>query len=235
MNALTPYEDDDGFGQSVQSSNRLIKGLLAGWTDAKGWHDRDGPSIPSPLLVVGVTTALQRWKNKVVVELITAKPLPDPAVLNQSIPISEWEIGLDGKPRPPWALVFVVYMVDTQSGQIYTALNSTTGWRIAYGALCEAVTVKRMLHGGARLLPVVDLQSRPFKTAYGMRSRPHLQIVDWKSTGGGTPLPATETAPQLDAPAPKTVKESLTRSLRETQPSIPPRRRPISLTTYRRR
>jgi hypothetical protein len=207
MNELTQY-DDDGFGHSLQFSDRLIKGLHGRWTDSKGWHDRDDLPIPCPLLVVGVTTALQRWKDKVP-KVITEKPLPDPATLNASIPISEWEIGLDGKPRPPWALVFVVYMVNIQSGQTYTALNSTTGWRMAYEALAEAVTVKRMLHGGARMLPLVDLQSRPFKTQFGLRTRPHLQIVDWRSAGGAAPLPATETAPQLAAPAPKTTKDIL--------------------------
>jgi hypothetical protein len=113
-------------------------------------------------------------------------------------------------------VVFVVYMVNLKTGQMYTACNSTTGWRMAYEALVEAVTVKRMLHGGARLLPLVDLQSRPFKTGFGMRSRPHLQILDdWRSAGG-TPLPATGSTPQLSgptpvlaAPAPKTVKETL--------------------------
>jgi hypothetical protein len=218
MNTLTPYENDDGFGYSLQFSDRLIKGLHARWTDSKAWHDRDGLSVPSPLLVVGVTTALQRWENKVP-EVIVEKPLPDLDALNTSIPMSKWETGLDGKPRPPWALVFVVYMVDIQSGQTYTALNSTTGWRMAYEALCEAVTVKRMLHGGVRMLPIVDLQSRPFKTSFGMRSRPHLHIVDWRSADVKAPLPAAKTTPQLNAPAPapvsapapapKTVKQTL--------------------------
>jgi hypothetical protein len=212
MNEVTRYEDDDGFGRSLRPSDRLIKGQQARWTDSKGWHDRDGLPIPCPLLVVGVTTALQRWKDKVP-EVITEKPLPDPTMLNDAIPVQEWEIGLDGKPRPPWTTVFVVYMVNMQSGQTYTALNSTTGWRMAFETLVEAVTVKRMLHGGARMLPLVNLQSRPFKTQFGLRTRPHLDILDdWRSVGSAAPLPATETPPQLAAPAPaasKTTKDVL--------------------------
>jgi hypothetical protein len=213
MNEVIRYEDDDGFGHSLQFSERLIKGVHARWTDSKQWHDRDDLPIPCPLLVVGVTTALQMWKNKVA-QVILDKPLPDPNSLNATIPQSEWEIGLDGKPRPPWAVVFAVYMVNLKTGQMYTACNSTRGWRMAYETLVEAVTVKRMLHGGARMLPLVDLQSRPFKTAFGMRSRPFLQILDdWRSAGG-TPLPATGPTPQLSgptpaAPPPKTTKDVL--------------------------
>src|SRR5262249_1297506 len=115
----------------------------------------------------------------------------------------------------PWAAVCVVYMVDENTGQTYTAVNSTTGWRMAYDALTESVTIKRMLHGGARMLPIVNLESRPFKTSFGDRKRPHLQIVGWKSTGGGapplppTPAPAPLPAPASAAPAPKGAKEAL--------------------------
>jgi hypothetical protein len=95
--------------------------------------------------------------------------------------------------------VYVVYMVDEHTGQTYTAVNSTTGWRIAFEALSEAVTVKRMLHNGARMLPIVNLESRPFKTSFGDRKRPHLQIVSWRSAGdrGGPPIPTTTPTPQL--------------------------------------
>jgi hypothetical protein len=198
MSDLTHYEDDDGFKRSLHADDRLLKGVHARWTDSKGWHDRDDLPIPSPLLVASVTTALQSWKDKVPT-VILEKPLPDPNELNASIPQSEWEIGLDGKPRPPWQTVYVVYMIDENIGQTYTALNSTTGWRIAYEALSEAVTVKRMLHGGARMLPIVNLESRPFKTSFGGRKRPHLQIVGWKSAGdrGGQPIPAATPTPQL--------------------------------------
>ena len=198
MDELVRYEEDDGFDSSLRSSDRLLRGTHARWTDAKGWHDRDGLPIPSPLLVVSVLTALQRWQNKVP-EVITAKPLPNPDELNAAIPQSEWEIGLDGKPRPPWVTVFAVYMIDLRNGQLFTAVNSTTGWRMAVEALREQVAIKRMLHGGARMLPIVELQSRPLKTSFGDRKRPHLHVVDWKA-GGGDQAVTTQPAPQLSGP-----------------------------------
>jgi hypothetical protein len=198
MSDLTRYEDDDGFSRTLRADNRLLKGIHARWTDSAEWHDRDNLPIPSPLLVVGATTALQSWKDRVPT-VITDKPLPDPDELNATIPQSEWEIGLDGKPRPPWQTVHAVYMVHEASGVTYTALNSTSGWRIAFEALSEAVTVKRMLHGGVRMLPIVSLETRPFKTNFGIRKRPHLQIVGWRSAGdrSGPPIPAPTSAPQL--------------------------------------
>ena len=200
MNELVRYEEDDGFDSSLHSSDRLLRGTHARWTDAKGWHDRDGLPIPSPLLVVSTVTALQRWKDRIP-EVITAKPLPNPDELNAAIPQSEWEIGLDGQRRPPWVIVFAVYMIDLNNGQLFTAVNSTTGWRMAVEALREQVAVKRMLCGGARVLPIVEPQSRPFKTSFGDRKRPHLQVVDWKSGGGGDQVVAAQPAPQLSGPA----------------------------------
>jgi hypothetical protein len=206
MNELVryDYDDDDGFDNSLRPSDRLLRGTHARWTDAKGWHDRDGLPVPSPLLVVSTTTALQRWLNKVP-EVITAKPLPDPTELNAAIPQSEWEIGLDGKPRPPWVIVFVVYMVDPNGGQVFTAVNSTTGWRMAVEALREQVAVKRMLCGSTRMLPIVELQSRPFKTSFGDRKRPHLHVIDWKA--GDDRAMTAQPAPQLSGTT--TVKQRL--------------------------
>src|SRR5262245_56568828 len=94
MNDLVKHEpelldDDDGFGGSL-TGGRLVKGSLLRWKDTDGWFDRDGITPPSPLLVVAITDALQRWKDKKP-EVITDKPLPDPDGLNAAIPGSEWE------------------------------------------------------------------------------------------------------------------------------------------------
>jgi hypothetical protein len=58
-------------------------------------------------MVVGYVTILRRWKDNKP-EDITEHPLPDPEELNATIPQSEWDIGLDGRPRKPWALTYVI-------------------------------------------------------------------------------------------------------------------------------
>ena len=50
----------------------------------------------------------------------------------------------------------------------------------------------RMLRGD-NVLPVVTLGERPMKTQFGVKSRPHFEIVDWKEAG----------APVLREEAPK--------------------------------
>ena len=46
--------------------------------------------------------------------------LTDPDALNAAIPMTEWELDLDGKPRPPWELIYAIYMIDLATGATYT-------------------------------------------------------------------------------------------------------------------
>jgi hypothetical protein len=200
-NDLTPREpggiDDDGFHGSP-NSGRLLKGSYLKWTDANHWIDRDGLAPPSPLLVIAIDEALQRWKDNKA-DVIRDKPLPDPEELNSTIPTSEWERGNDGQLRKPWAHVVIVYLVNPTTGEIYTYTAPTIGAHIAYDTLNEAVTTMRVLRG-TRVLPVVSLSERPMKTNFGMRRRPHFEIIGWKTPGDDTKAVATKPASQLSGP-----------------------------------
>src|SRR5262245_61224438 len=123
-------EDDDGFGGSL-TSGRLIKGTLSKWTDNTGWVDRDGVALASPLLVVAINEVLQRLQDGKPT-IISDKPLPDIDELNENIPGSEWELGIDKKPRPPWARLRVVYFVNLATGGFYTYAASTYGAHLAF-------------------------------------------------------------------------------------------------------
>ena len=57
--------------------------------------------------------------------------------------MKEWEIGLDGKPQPLWKLVYVIYMIDLNTGALYTFVNSTNGAKLAYEQLEEQIAVMR--------------------------------------------------------------------------------------------
>ena len=133
----------------------LLKGTYLKWTDAAHWVDRDGLTPPSPLLVIAINEVLQRWKDGKV-EVISDKPLPDPEVLNSAIPIKEWERGIDGQPRKPWAHVVVVYLVNLGTGEFYTYAAPTVGAHMAYDHLSEAVITMRALRG-TKCMPVVNL------------------------------------------------------------------------------
>jgi hypothetical protein len=180
-----------------------MRGTIARWSGTTGWVDRDGLPLPDTMLVIGYTTVLRRWKEKRP-EYITEHPLLDPAELNAAIPIAEWELGLDGKPRKPWAITYVIYMVDLKTGALFTYAHDTFGAMQAYNALEEQIAVYRMLRG-EHVWPIVRLDRRQWKSAtYGMQMRPHFQIVDWRATGsgGGTPAVPQSPTPQLSGPTP---------------------------------
>jgi hypothetical protein len=178
--------------------DRVMRGTIARWASSTGWVDRDGLPIPETMLVIGYITVLRRWKDKRP-EYKTEHPLPDPDVLNAAIPIAEWEIGLDGKPRRPWALTYVIYLVDLKTGALYTYAADTYGAMQAYNALEEQIAVMRMLRG-EHVFPIVRLEKRPWKSqTYGMQMRPHFQVVDWRASGG-TPVVSPTPTPQLTGP-----------------------------------
>ena len=55
---------------------------------------------------------------------------------------------------------------------------------------------------GTRVMPVVNLSERPMKTNFGMRTRPHFEIIDWKTPGDDAKaIPAKPATPQLSGPA----------------------------------
>ena len=73
--------------------------------------------------------------------------------------MSEWEEGLDGRPRPPWHTIVVVYLVTPirRPSTVY-AHAPTVGAHIAVEQLKENVITMRMLRG-ARVMPLVELSS----------------------------------------------------------------------------
>jgi hypothetical protein len=152
------------------------------------------------VFVIGYTTVLQKWKCQKA-EVISTHPLPDPDALNTAIPVSEWELDPAGKPTPPWKLTYVIYFIDLNTGALFTYANSTFGAMLAYNNLEEQIGVMRILRE-EHALPIVRLEKRPMKTQYGMKTRPHLQVIDWRAPGGGGPKLAPQSpTPQLTGPA----------------------------------
>jgi hypothetical protein len=183
MNKITKIDDDDdGFGGSI-TNNRFIRGQILRWNDTGGWSDGDGLRPQEELLVLACNEGLQRWKGKKA-DNITTKPLPDANELNASIPMAEWEFGIDGKPKPPWAHVAIVYLIDPRTAGLFTYLNSTVGAHIAWDVLREKVRTMRALRG-ERVLALVRLSARPMRTRVGMKTRPEFEIIGWRLLGGG--------------------------------------------------
>ena len=87
-----------------------------------------------------------------------------------------------------------------------------TGSKLAYERLEEQVAVARALRG-ANVVPVVLLDQAPMKTVnFGMKSRPHFKVIDFKvlpgSGGDGVgQLMQQSPSPQLSRPTGAAVPE----------------------------
>jgi hypothetical protein len=186
----------DGFDDVANNNDRLIQGTILKF-DAGTWTTREGTTIAPDLALLALDTnqALQCWKDQTPVETIIKRlgeALPDIDELNAEIPESEWDMGLDGKPREPWQLQHIVYLMNPVDAEMFTAINSTIGMRIAVEDLAAKVHRMRFIKGGLRIRPMVVLKAKPMKTRFGLKQRPHFEIIEWRDLA---PVPAAPTTP----------------------------------------
>ena len=140
-------------------------------------------------------TIVQQWLDKKPIETIIkekGKDWPDVDALNEAIPRSEWEIGIDGQPRRPWQVQRVVYLVEEKTAERFTYANRTVGANIAVSDLKARVADMRFMTGDDTVLPVVELASAPMKTRFGLNIRPEFRVTSWRTASGASrlePLP----------------------------------------------
>ena len=192
-----PVIADDGFDDDDAGvSNRIRQGSFLKCTDGR-WTNSDGnePADAARYLVLGVALALQRWENKLVIDEMVktaGDPLPEADSLNASIPEKEWELGLNGEPRPPWQKTWVVYLVDVIDASGHTYANSTKGAMYAYERLHDRVKWMSKLRG-KQVRPIVKLGNRVVSKKYG-KLGPEFTVMDWRDLG--TDLRQAQKAPQ---------------------------------------
>jgi hypothetical protein len=205
MSDHLPTVSDDGF-DDTSSDNRLIQGAVARCVDGV-WSTSDGTKLTPDMqwIALGIAEAIQRWKNNRPVETIKKTPgvpLPDVEDLNAKVPQSEWEMGLDRKPRAPYQHQYLVYLLNPNDASLITYINSTFGALKAVSALKDKVRWMRALRG-ARVVPIVRLESKPMPTAFGTKLRPEFTVVEWRDLDDGAgestlPPSAAPTAPAIE-------------------------------------
>jgi hypothetical protein len=201
--AVEGFEDWAGDGQQFA---RVILGEKWQFTNDGIWVNADDVVISPDREVVVVDTArvLQKWIDQKPVEtsFLASGEHPDIEQLNEACPRSEWSEDLNGKPRGPWQLQNVVYMVDMSSMQRFTFPTGTVGGGICVGELKDAVRMMRKFRGPG-VYPVVSPSSKVMKTRFGKRQRPHFVIKRWISFGPeGTAALPPASPPSLQPPAP---------------------------------
>jgi hypothetical protein len=201
--------DDDGFHPLVPTDDRVIVGTLLKFVDGV-WSEND-IKVPTgtKLLALSTHQILRRWHDQEGFKYIVKKPLPDPDELNAKIPQEEWPIDRNGNRYGPWALTYVVYLLDPTTCEKFTYINKTTGTRIATETLADRVAWMRRLRGD-NVVPLVELTSKPMKTGYGTKQRPEFKIIDWHLLGGGDANPPKQPMlPGLSPVEPPTSKEDM--------------------------
>jgi hypothetical protein len=178
MNDVTktslPTTVHDGFPDATDlNAGGVIRGVRLKYVE--GAWTADGAKVPTgtKLVAWAVGQALQLWRDKLPVETVLKQPgvpLPDVDELNSKIPQAQWEKGLNG-PRPPWVKQQIVYLLNPIDGSEFTFVSGTTGAAIAVERLQDKVKNVRMLRG-QRVVPVVELGSKPMPTKFGIKPRP---------------------------------------------------------------
>jgi hypothetical protein len=201
----------------VTTDTRIIFGNVIRCVDGRWSTAGDGIEVPkgTKLLVLGTTDLLQRWQDGRVVEVIRNRPLPGLESLNAKIPLSEWDTGIDGKPRAPWQHTFCVYLLDPETAERYTFANATVGARIAVEDLAEKMRWMRGLRG-AQVTASVELSSKPMKTRFGVKLRPHFKLLKWMDLGSiqltaepATPMIGGPEIAEVDPPTEEVLDDSI--------------------------
>jgi hypothetical protein len=98
---------------------------------------------------------------------------------------SKWDI-VDGKPRDPWSLHYILPMEEMERGEIFIFTTPSVGGHIAVADLCKAYA--KRAKKGLRGLPIVRLGATDMPSKnYGMVPRPDFVIEGWDddAAGGG--------------------------------------------------
>ena len=177
---------DDGFdgADEDQQIPRVIQGERWAFTNDGCWLDSNDEVIPPGREVVAVNLArvLQKWIDKMPVETTFLSPRdhPDIEQLNEASPKSEWSVDLNDRPRGPWQLQNVVYLVDLATMERFCYPTGTVGGGICVHELKDAVRMMRQFRGPG-IYPVVSPAAKHMNTRFGGRQRPHFEIKRWIS------------------------------------------------------
>lgn len=90
---------------------------------------------------------------------------------------SEWPNDLNGKPSDPWKYTRFLYLLDPTTAEMFTFSSSTWGGMIGINTLTDQIKLMRTNEPGA--VPIVELQSAPWQTKFGIKQRPSFKVVGW--------------------------------------------------------
>jgi hypothetical protein len=184
LQAYTPV--DDGWNSPIDddTSGRQIQGTLLRFDDKQWYSGKEKSVIPNGtrLIALSIKKGWKRWEDGKVADFVAEIDgrYPERHELGYDDE-SVWECGPDDKPSDPFQNSREVLLIDPHSFSAYTFCTASGGGRSAVDDLKNAVRNARRLRPG--VVPMVSLEWQPMDTKRGMKSKPHLKIVDWSIPG----------------------------------------------------
>jgi hypothetical protein len=184
--ALAVNTATDGWSEAAAgNADRTIQGSILKCTNGEWLRGKEEAKMNGQHLVAMATRdAHVKWKDQRPVEYLfreAGKPLVERDALDDRDE-SQWEKGLDGNPKDPWANTRFLYLWDPKTGEKFTYSTSSYGGRGAVGDLADQITTMRFAHPNA--VPVVELSNAPMITKFGRRIKPFLRVVSWLNVSG---------------------------------------------------
>jgi len=100
---------------------------------------------------------------------------------------SEWENGLDNKPKDPWSFQHLLPFEDMETGEVAIFVTSSIGGKIATEELTRAYA-RRLKRMKSRANPIIKLASKDMRTKkYGLVPRPYFEVDGWEDAPAGDP------------------------------------------------
>lgn len=197
QNALTVVKDQlpanaDGWDQAASdSANKPMKGASMKFDSGSYFVGKEKTLVKPDRRFVAMEQR-QGWmflKKDTPAEYVM-RPIdgPKPPRPDSFTEESEWPDGLDGKPADPWKYTRFVYLLDPLTAETFTFTSSTWGGLRGIDDLTQQIKLMRTTEPSA--VPIVELQSAPWSTKFGIKQRPCFKVVGWH-------IKATTDAPKL--------------------------------------
>jgi len=172
----------DGFGMLAEAADFSIQGERLKFAKGEFVKGKQEGVLPLGTRLEAHATA-EAWLKFVNNELVeqvlhkSGEQFPERQDLGDNNE-SEWELGLDGRPKDPWTLCAYIYFIEASGTRDFTFIGSSFGARKAVYGLARQVVLKRRSHPGA--VPVIQLGVTSWMSKkFGKIAAPQFTVVGW--------------------------------------------------------
>jgi hypothetical protein len=193
-NALATYDWTSEFKTNDPTRGKVIRFITDNFVVGR---EKAPLSSNRQYLVIEMREGWRRLEAAMKPEWLMREP-GEPQPEQPRVPESEYVVDLSGNRVNPRRYLKWVCLVDAETGVISTLEVGSVGGMMSLAELGQQIAGMRQLKG-AEAIPIIELGVQPFKTKFGMKKRPALDIVGWKVANTETPRALTH-EPNDDIP-----------------------------------